>query len=97
MSSATEALQRLKQTQFDIVLADIAMPQMNGYTLLRFLRAMPPEQGGSIPALALTAYALEGDYQQAIAAEFQQHITKPVDPAALVAAFANLAGRCSGV
>jgi CheY-like chemotaxis protein len=89
VSSATEALQRLKQTQFDILLADIAMPEMDGYTLLRFLRGMPPEQGGAIPAIALTAYAGEINQQQAITAGFQLHIPKPIDPEVLIEAIAQ--------
>ncbi|NMG06318.1 PAS domain S-box protein [Brasilonema sp. UFV-L1] len=90
VSSATEALQRLKQTQFNILLADIAMPQMDGYTLLHQVRAMPPEQGGATPAIALTAYAGEMNQQEAIAAGFQLHIPKPVDPEVLIEAIAQI-------
>ncbi|WP_442994215.1 ATP-binding protein [Scytonema sp. PRP1] len=91
VASATEALQALTQFQPNVLLSDIGMPEVNGYMLMRQIRAMPPELGGQIPAIALTAYAGDVDYQQAIAAGFQQHIAKPVEPAALVAAVANLA------
>ncbi|WP_460200067.1 hybrid sensor histidine kinase/response regulator, partial [Scytonema sp. NUACC21] len=84
--SATEALQKLNQSEFDILLADIGMPEIDGYTLLRQVRAMPPEKGGSIKAIALTAYAAESDRQKALAAGFQLHVPKPVDPEALIAA-----------
>ncbi|MBW4500127.1 MAG: PAS domain S-box protein [Scytonema hyalinum WJT4-NPBG1] len=97
VSSATEALQRLKQTQFDILLADIAMPEMDGYTLLRFLRGMPPEQGGAIPAIALTAYAGEINQQQAITAGFQLHIPKPIDPEVLIEAIAQIVSTHSTI
>nr|WP_322790699.1 response regulator [Brasilonema sennae] len=76
-----------------MLLSDIGMPEMDGYTLMRQVRTLPPEQGGQIPAIALTAYAGEIDYQQAISAGFQQHISKPVDPAILVEVTSNLVGR----
>lgn len=78
-SSANEALTALTQTQPDILISDIAMPEEDGYTLMRQIRALPPEQGGQIPAIALTAYAREEDRQQALQVGYQQHITKPID------------------
>lgn len=89
-ASAVEALQTMPQFQPNLLLSDIGMPEIDGYMLMRQIRAMSPEQGGTIPAIALTAYAGEADYQQAIAAGFGQHITKPVEPAKLVRAIANL-------
>ncbi|MUH01064.1 GAF domain-containing protein [Scytonema sp. UIC 10036] len=86
VSSAQEALEKLQQTQFDILLADIGMPKMDGYTLLRQVRTMPSEKGGLIPAIALTAYAGEMNQQQALAAGFQLHISKPIDPEVLIEA-----------
>ena len=72
------------------MVSDIGMPIEDGYTLLRQVRLLPAEQGGKIPAIALTAYAKEEDRQQALAAGFQRHISKPVEPSALVAAVASL-------
>ncbi|MCC5614326.1 PAS domain S-box protein [Nostoc sp. CHAB 5836] len=89
-ASALEALQVMPQFQPNLLLSDIGMPEVDGYMLMRQIRAMLPELGGQIPAIALTAYAGEVDYQQAIAAGFGQHITKPVEPAKLVRAIANL-------
>jgi hypothetical protein len=66
------------------------MPEVDGYMLMRQLRTRTPEQGGQIPAIALTAYAGEIDREQAIAAGFQKHIPKPVEPDQLVAAIATL-------
>ncbi|WP_445633864.1 histidine kinase [Nostoc sp. DSM 114161] len=90
VGSAVEALQVLPEFQPNLLLSDVGMPEVDGYMLIRQIRDMPPELGGKIPAIALTAYAAEIDYQQAIAAGFQQHITKPVEPAKLIRAIANL-------
>jgi PAS domain S-box-containing protein len=90
VASALDALTSLTQSKPDILLSDIGMPDMDGYTLIRQVRTLPAEQGGQIPAIALTAYAGEINYQQAISAGFQKHISKPVDPAKLVEAIGNL-------
>ena len=90
VDSAQAALNTLTHFQPDILLSDIAMPEIDGYTLLRQIRALPPEQGGNVKAIALTAFAGEIDYQQAMSAGFQQHLTKPVEPAKLVEAIISL-------
>ncbi len=90
VESAAEALATLVQSKPNILLSDIGMPLMDGYMLLREVRKLPPEQGGQIPAIALTAYAGEINYNQAMAAGFQKHLPKPVDPVDLAAAIVNL-------
>ena len=90
MASAEQALKTLIQTKTDVLLSDIGMPEMDGYMLIQQVRCLKPEQGGQIPAIALTAYVGEMDSQQAIAAGFQQHISKPVEPAELVAVIGSL-------
>ncbi|MDF5709371.1 MAG: PAS domain S-box protein [Nostoc sp. S4] len=90
VASAVEALQVLPNFQPNLLLSDIGMPEVDGYMLMRQIRDMPPELGGKIPAIALTAYAAQIDYQQALAAGFKQHITKPVEPAKLIRAIAKL-------
>jgi CheY-like chemotaxis protein/anti-sigma regulatory factor (Ser/Thr protein kinase) len=80
VTSAGEAIATLERLQPNILLSDIGMPDMDGYMLMRQIRAMPPEQGGQILAIALTAYAGEIDRQQALAAGFQHHLAKPVEP-----------------
>ncbi|MDZ8263825.1 protein kinase domain-containing protein [Nostoc sp. ChiQUE01b] len=90
VTSAIEALTALSQSQPNLIISDIGMPEMDGYMLMRQIRSLKPEQGGTIPAIALTAYAGEMDRQQAIAVGFQQHISKPVDPEELVKAIASL-------
>ncbi|MBW4469903.1 MAG: response regulator [Stenomitos rutilans HA7619-LM2] len=84
VASASEALSSLRDTTFDLLISDIGMPTMDGYALMRQIRAQTAEQGSSIPAIALTAYAGEIDQKQALAAGFQQHLTKPVEPELLM-------------
>ncbi|MDF5707625.1 MAG: PAS domain-containing protein [Nostoc sp. S4] len=89
-TSAIEALQAFKQTKFDVLIGDIGMPQMNGYMLMQQIRAITRPQGKEILAIALTAYAGEINQQQAIAAGFQRHVTKPIEPENLVKVIADL-------
>ena len=88
--SAVEALAAFDQNTFDVLLSDIGMPAVDGYMLIQQIRARSSAAGGTIPAIALTAYASEADRDQAIAAGFQKHIAKPVDPAELVSKIASL-------
>ncbi|QLE55391.1 response regulator [Nostoc sp. TCL26-01] len=90
VSSAQEALETLSLSLPDILISDIGMPEVDGYMLMRQLRQQPPQQGGNLPAIALTAYAGEINQQQAINAGFQLHISKPVDPDALIEAISSL-------
>ncbi len=85
-SSAIEALNLITQWQPDVLLSDIGMPQMDGYTFIRQIRNLPKEQGGEVPAIALTAYAAEADKETALSSGFQQHIAKPVDPVECIGA-----------
>ncbi|MEH2075391.1 MAG: PAS domain S-box protein [Nostoc sp.] len=90
VSSAQEALQALSESIPDVLISDIGMPKTDGYMLMREVRSRSPQQGGRVPAIALTAYAGEMNQQQALAAGFQMHISKPVDPDVLVKAIVNL-------
>jgi CheY-like chemotaxis protein len=78
-ASAEAALAALKEFTPDVLLCDIGMPDIDGYMLIRQIRALPPAQGGLIPAIALTAYAGDFNQQQALQAGFQQHIAKPIE------------------
>jgi PAS domain S-box-containing protein len=89
-SSAQEVLQILHQQVPDILLADIGMPEMDGYSLLHQIRALAPQQGGEIKAIALTAYAGEINRQQALQAGFDLYLSKPVDPEELIEAIAQV-------
>ncbi len=66
------------------------MPGEDGYALIRRLRALPEDQGGRTPAVALTAYARAEDRMTAVRAGFQQHVPKPVEPAELITMVASL-------
>ncbi|HEY9643108.1 MAG TPA: response regulator, partial [Coleofasciculaceae cyanobacterium] len=79
VASASEALSCLEQASFDLLISDIGMPAIDGYGLIRHIRKQSPDQGGKVPAIALTAYASEIDQQHALAAGFQHHLTKPVE------------------
>jgi PAS domain S-box-containing protein len=91
VNSAPEALEALQDWRPRVLLADIGMPGEDGYALLRRVRALPPEQGGTTPAAALTAFARTEDRVRALSAGFQIHVPKPVEPAELVAVVQNLA------
>ncbi|MEH2306860.1 hybrid sensor histidine kinase/response regulator [Nostoc sp.] len=88
--SAHDALSTLGQAKFDLLISDIGMPDMDGYTLIRQIRKQPSDQGGEIPAIALTAYAGEIDQQLALAAGFQQHISKPIELEVLMQAILTI-------
>ncbi|MEH1874469.1 PAS domain-containing hybrid sensor histidine kinase/response regulator [Nostoc sp.] len=90
VSSAQEALQALSESVPDVLISDIGMPKTDGYMLMREVRSRSPGQGGRVPAIALTAYAGQMNQQQALAAGFQMHISKPVDPDVLLKAIADL-------
>ncbi|PSN16009.1 hypothetical protein C7293_04740 [filamentous cyanobacterium CCT1] len=94
VTSAAEALQRLPQLELDVLISDIAMPDVDGYMLLKQMRSQLTRQGKppTFKAVALTAYAGEINQQQAIAAGFERHLSKPFEPAELVTAIAALLG-----
>ena len=75
----------------DVLVSDIGMSQHDGYELIRRVRALPPEQGGRIPAVTLTGYASPEDVDRAMVAGFQLHMAKPMDPSELAKAVATLA------
>ena len=84
VGSAAEALELVPSFRPHVLLTDLAMPEMDGFALLREVRQLPPEQGGTVPAIALTAYARTEDQLQAFDCGFEEHLPKPVDPVALV-------------
>ncbi|MBD2102679.1 PAS domain S-box protein [Leptolyngbya sp. FACHB-261] len=96
-ASAREALAMI--TQFpseqrpDVLVSDIGMPNEDGYLLIHQVRALAPDQGGRIPAIALTAYARTEDRIRALSSGFQSHVPKPVEPAEFVTVVANLVNR----
>ncbi len=89
---AQEAITLLRANpgEYDILLSDIAMPNEDGYDLIRQVRALNPELGGQIPAIALTGYVREEQQRESFAAGFQRHIAKPVQPNQLVSMITEL-------
>ena len=90
--SAGQALAEIAADKPDVLVSDIGMPGEDGYELIRRVRRLGADHGGSIPALALTAYARPEDRIKAIRAGFQMHISKPVEAAELLIMVASLAG-----
>lgn len=89
-ASAAEAFDILQRERVDVLLADVAMPEEDGYALVRRVRALP-SAAAMVPAAALTAFARDEDRQEALRAGFQMHLTKPIDAASLVLAVSSLA------
>lgn len=90
-AAAREALTALPHWQPDVLVSDIGMPEEDGYDLIQQVRSLADQQGGAVPAIALTAYARISDRERALQAGFNQHIVKPVDPATLASLVAALA------
>src|SRR5262249_7500824 len=90
-ASACDALAAIAQCVPDVVLADIGMPEEDGYALLRRVRALSREQGGEVPVAALTAYAGAEHRERLLGAGFLAHLTKPLQPEALAGVLLELA------
>jgi CheY-like chemotaxis protein len=91
VATVREALQMLEGERPDVLVSDIGLPDEDGYGLIRQIRQREAEHGGFLPAVALTGYARAEDRAQSLAAGFQAHVQKPVDPAVLTAAIATIA------
>jgi hypothetical protein len=83
-------LERIKP---HVIISDIGMPSEDGFEFIRKVRQLPPEKGGRIPAVALTAYARAEDRLRVLRSGYQMHLSKPVELAELVAVVANVAGQ----
>ena len=90
--SARAALQALETFRPQVLVSDIAMPEEDGYSLIRRVRALSAEEGGAIPAIALSAFQTDGDRKKALDAGFTLHLAKPVYPAVLLQAVISVAG-----
>ena len=94
--NAREGMEILKQWRPDAIVCDIGMPEEDGYSFIKRVRALPKEQGAETPALALTAYGRVEDRLKALASGFQSHIVKPAKPKDLALTLASITGRDSG-
>ncbi len=91
--SGPAALTLLFERKPHVLVADLGMPEMDGYALIEQIRALDPNLGGRVPAVAVTAYASAQDRLRALHAGYQNHIAKPVEPEELAAVITSLAGR----
>ena len=81
-SSAQEAIALAREHQFDLVISDIGMPEMNGYQLAQTLRSLPGYD--SVPMVAVTGYSMFDDRSRSLTSGFNEHVTKPIDPRAFL-------------
>jgi two-component system CheB/CheR fusion protein len=95
-ASVREAMAALEQSIPDVVVSDLGMPDEDGYELIRRVRMLPPEAGGGLPALAVSAYGTEQHRRNALSAGFQVYLGKPLAPFELVTEVARAAGRHGG-
>ncbi|MBW4483242.1 MAG: PAS domain S-box protein [Tildeniella torsiva UHER 1998/13D] len=91
VASGHDVLPHLTSFEPDVLVCDIGMPELDGYSLLQQIRSLPPDCGGRVPAIALTAFAQPEDRHRALAHGFQKHLTKPIEPDQLLLAVAELA------
>ncbi len=91
--NAADALVLVEAQRPDVLVSDIGMPEVDGFELLKRIRALGTERGGDLPAIALTAFARSQDRTQALRAGFVAHLTKPVEPPELLATVASATGR----
>jgi CheY-like chemotaxis protein len=91
--SVMEALQSYDQSRPDVIVADIGMPDYNGYTLIGRVRARDREKGKIVPAIALTAFTTAIDRDTVLSAGFQVHMPKPFEPNRLISVIADLAAK----
>lgn len=81
-SNAPEAIALAREHQFDVVISDIGMPEMNGYELARAIRLLPGYE--TVPLVAVTGYSMFDDRHRSLSAGFSEHVTKPIDPRAFL-------------
>jgi CheY-like chemotaxis protein len=81
-ASAPAALKAVRERQFDVIISDIGMPEMNGYQLAREVRTLPGYE--TVPMVAVTGYSMFDDKERSTKAGFNAHMTKPIDPRALL-------------
>jgi len=87
----TEGFEKLRQVRPDVLVSDIGMPNEDGYSFIARVRKLPAGEGGTVPAVALTAFARAEDRQRGLAAGFDAFSTKPIEPDEFVALVVRLA------
>ena len=94
--SAREAFDAIRSSMPDLLISDLGMPEVDGFELLSWVRALPRDRGGLLPAIALTAFARSEDRLRALEAGFSSHISKPVEPSELIDAVGALVRPADG-
>ena len=94
--NAEDALALVQSERPNVLVSDIGMPDVDGFELLRRIRALGESRGGKVPAIALTAFARSEDRTRALRSGFLVHVAKPVEPSELIASVASVAGRMVG-
>jgi CheY-like chemotaxis protein len=89
-ATASRALELMRSQPVDVLVSDLAMPDEDGYDLIAAVRQLPPQYGGRVPAIALSAMTRADDRERALSAGYQLHLPKPVDPGVLTAAVGKL-------
>jgi CheY-like chemotaxis protein len=92
-ASAAAGLSELEEKKPDVLVSDIGMPDEDGYSLIRKVRALSGEKLSRLPAIALTAFTRAQDRMRALSSGYQSHVAKPVEPDELVTVIASLTGR----
>ena len=90
---ANAAVEEVRAWRPDLLVADIGLPDEDGYALIQRVRNLPADEGGQTPAVALTAYARVEDRMRTLSAGYHMHVAKPVEPLDLVTILGTLAGR----
>jgi len=93
VGSAKEGLDLIRKEVPDLLVSDIGMTGENGYELIKKIRSLPADEGGHVPAIALTAYAGAADRRRALLSGFQTHLSKPVEPDELLAVVSSLSAQ----
>jgi PAS domain S-box-containing protein len=94
-ASARDAFALFRERAPDLLISDLGMPEVDGFELLDWVRHLGREEGGQVPAIALTAFARSEDRLSALEAGFSAHISKPVEPSELIATVASVVGPSS--
>jgi len=92
-ATVAEAFAHFVEEPPDVLVSNIGMPGEDWYFLIQRIRALPPERGGRVPAVAVTAYASIKDRTRALMEGFTSHVTKPTEPQELLAVVAAVVGR----
>jgi CheY-like chemotaxis protein len=89
---ASDAMRQLTSARPHVLVCDISLPDENGIDLMRKVRSLPPDDGGAVPAIAVTGFTSPQDRDEALSAGYQLHLAKPVEPERLVSEIAGLLG-----